>query len=214
MSSRSPIVVGLLAIALVTTAVPLAPTGAADGSNTDACNDFDNSDQIFGEEGYVALSHPAVGQGQASLALYFYVFQQDFQIMYDSLKSWSNGQDAYVVHLGCETVGNEYYCFEQLSPSPSEGFPLLTGQPDGSPPDARIQFYDAGYNPVGEQRDPDLSDGDRYCEDPTEDGNEFVPEDAHYAVVTLRDGVPEGLQYDDQIFGPYTMQFDFELWRA
>lgn len=217
-STRSPIVAALLAIALASAVVPFLPTGAADGDNLETCQVNPQEDSlILSREGYVAISHPASHNTRASQALYFHVFD-------GTLERWTNGQDAYVIHLehfngdgpgefeGCQTGGNEWFCYEHEEPEADEGFPFLAQQPDGTPPDARIQFYSASLNPIGDVRDPDPGRDEDTCDD---QGLAFdVPANAHYAVVYLRDGITEGIQFDEQVWGPYTQHFGFELHRS
>lgn len=219
--TRSPIVVALLAITLVSTAVPLLPTGAADGESLATCQVAEDQNSLIMErDGYVAISHPATQNTRASQALYYNVLDQD-----PTLQSWTNGQDAYVVHIehlppgsnnadpeGCQTDGQEWFCFEHQEPEADEGFPLLAQQPDGTPPDARVQFYSASQNPIGDVRDPDPGRYEDTCDD--QDLALDVPSSAHYAVVYVRDGVAEGLQFDQHVWGPYTMHFSFELHRS
>lgn len=216
-STRSPIVAALLAIALASTAVPLLPTGAADGDSLTTCQVSPTEDSLItSEEGYVAISHPASPNTRASQALYFHVFD-------GFLQEWANGQDAYVIHLehfnaaeetfeGCQTDGQEWFCYEHREPQADEGFPFLAQQPDGTPPDTRIQFYTASLNPIGDVRDPDPGRNEDTCDDQNLDLG--VPANAHYAVVYLRDGVTEGVQFDEQVWGPYTEHFRFELHRS
>lgn len=206
-STRSPILAGLLAIAMVTSLVPLLPTGSAAGTPAATCQPTGET-QIHSEEGFVALSHPMTSDARISQALFFHVFSERNPTVFgDGLRAWTNGQDAYVIDFDCKTDGQEWVCIEHEEPAPTEGFPILAQQPDGSPPDVRLQFYTAAQTQIGDEKNPEP---DREDEDCIFD----VPSAAQYAVVYLRDGVPEGVQFAEQLFGPYAMDFAFEMHRS
>jgi hypothetical protein len=208
-SNRSPIVAGLLAIALLGAAVPLVPATSAGSGGT--CETGEGSSQIVNEEGYVAVSHPATPSTRASQALVFFAAEDEEVVLGINAERWSNGIDAYVVDFDCSTAGNEQYCIERQLPGIEDGFRILAGQPDGEPADMRLRFYDSTFDQVGDERDPDVpavdASEDEFC-------SPDVPAGAQYGVIYLRDGVPQGIQFDEQIWGVYTDHFRFSMGRA
>lgn len=214
-STRSPLFAGLLAIALVAVTVPLVPSSTADGTNQDTCEanpgPGDPLTLVDTWEGYIALSHPATPQVRATEALFFFVFENSIVSDPDPLgfrlKNWGNGQDAYVVHFGCNTDNNSELCLERDSPdNTDQGVHVLSGPLAGQPA-YKVQFYSA--NPTGGLEGPRTLD-------PPSEGNgnactSDIPSDAHYAVLYLEDGGVQGLQVEDHIVGPYTQDFKLEL---
>lgn len=209
-STRSPLVAGLLAIALVAVTVPFVPSGSADGTDQSTC-EKSGTTLIEDWDGYVAITHPAISNVRVSEALYFFVFQDDFTVLGSSLQQWMNGQDAYVAHFGCNTASNDDYCLERDAVDEGEDFPLLTFRADGQEPDIRVQFYGPTLNTLA-NHDPDVPAKGEYCtfDDASNDG---APGGAHYAVIYLDSGHPIGIQRADDAPGPYTEDFLFELHR-
>jgi hypothetical protein len=213
-SNRTPIAAGLLAIALIFATVPFVPTGSADGTETGTCDrKTPEKPLVTREEGYIATSHPMTDDTRASVLLKLLVWENldiPLSIQGSPLDETTNGQDAYVVHLGCLTDGNELYCLYDKDPA----FKLLNGQITGDQPDIRIQFYNQALREVGDEVDHDRSEP---C---SNDGDGTVPPGAHYAVVYLRDGHPTGTSSIVDVtnqpteVGLRTLDFTFELKRV
>lgn len=191
----------LVALALVTVTIPAGPATADGDAGT--CSD---GELPFAEEGWIAVANPT--DVRASQTLAFLLSGEETPA---GVSSWTNGQDAYVVHLPCVTSGAEDYCLERRSPEVDEGFPIFNRQLDEEQPDVRLEFFSPAQDAVGEH-DPEVpaEDEGAFCSDAAS-GTDGVPAGAHYAVVYLEDGHAQGIQFDDQLWGPYTEHFEFRL---
>lgn len=192
-----------VALALVTVTIPAGPATADGDAGT--CSD---GDLPYIEEGWIAVANPTDVRVSQTLAFFLSGEETPAGV---PVQAWTNGQDAYVVHLPCTTTGLEDYCLERQTPEVTEGLPIFTGQVDEDEPDLRLTFFSPAQDAVGEH-DPEVpAEGEgAFCSDDA-DASQGVPAGAHYAVVYLDGGHPEGIQFDEQAWGPYTEHFEFRL---
>lgn len=216
-----PIVLGLMMLTSMALASPLAAANGCSDQNLDITEDEEG-------QGWIRVSQPTTTQVRASELLYLFLFGAqgiDTGVGGPNVAGWTNGVDAYVHDMGCDVSGDLSYRIGEVS-GDEYGNDIVQGGANelidvqGADNDWGVAFFD-GDRPFTHLATHRI-DGDNW-EDPA--NRKQVPDGARYAVVFLLhdqvdsseplDGaenlVPSGYQTLDQVWGPYTIKFKFDV---
>lgn len=240
-TKRSRLLAVFVALAMAAMTLPLAPAASADQHHTQECvHDAEphetgypySKEEPFRKSGWIMLAHSETNDSiRISQTLFLRVFNEgglvgNIEQGTFNARMFSNGIDAYVIELPCQTsehpvfdddplVSHQTYCLERLDPNEDGyqgGVPL---QNPPVPPDMRIAFYDQFINLVGDL-DPDVPPIDT-GEDEDEMVCDDVPVHASYAVVYLETEdvqMPRGLQLlGHHEAGTWTEHFNFYFYQ-
>lgn len=241
-TKRSRLLAVFVALAMATMTLPLAPTASADEHHTQECvHDAEpdetgypySKEEPFRKSGWIMLAHSETNDSiRISQTLFLRIFNEgglvgNVQEGGFNARIFSNGIDAYVIELPCQTsehpvfdedpmVSHQTYCLERLDAEGQRGVRLFNLN---EPPDMRIAFYDQFINLVGDL-DPDVppieteeDEDEMVCDD--------IPVHASYAVVYLETEdaqLPRGLQllaHNDggHRAGTWTEHFNFYFYQ-